>query len=79
LGGFFQPGTLAPLARLCDSQRIQAKVMYSALQGITRPQASQFIRDAAACNISLRPVRDPRAHAKIRTWDGNTAVITSQN
>lgn len=79
LGQFFRPGALKPLAQACSAGHIHARVLYSLLQGITNAQASQFIQDAAAENIRLRPIRDPRVHAKILAWDEDTAVITSQN
>jgi phosphatidylserine/phosphatidylglycerophosphate/cardiolipin synthase-like enzyme len=79
LGRFFRPGALMPLAQACAPRTMQARIFYSLLQGIRRADESQFMRDAAARNIRLRPIRNPKVHAKILAWDENSAVITSQN
>jgi hypothetical protein len=78
LGRHFRAGALIPLAQACVYRKVEATMVYCALRGIERAEASQFEADARKHHIDLRPIRVPRIHAKLLAWD-DTAVITSQN
>lgn len=41
--------------------------------------AADVTREAAFAGVSIRPVREPRVHAKLLGWDDDFVVVTSQN
>lgn len=47
--------------------------------GLTSEQAAGLIRDDRGTGVDVRPVFDPRLHAKILAWDADNLVVTSQN
>ncbi|WP_170795837.1 phospholipase D-like domain-containing protein [Ruegeria denitrificans] len=47
--------------------------------GLSADKASALIRDDSGTGVDVRPVYDPRLHAKVLAWDTDNLVITSQN
>lgn len=47
--------------------------------GLSSEKAAELIRDDKATGVDVRPVFDPRLHAKVLAWDADNLVITSQN
>lgn len=47
--------------------------------GLSSEEAARLIRDDNDTGVDVRPVFDPRLHAKVLAWDADNLVITSQN
>jgi hypothetical protein len=77
MGPVARPGALVPLAVACGKGKASAKVFYGRLE-VVNPLLSQWESDAARHGVALKPIRNPRVHAKLLAWD-DTVVISSQN
>jgi cardiolipin synthase len=46
---------------------------------MTGERAADATRDAARFGVAIRPVHQPRLHAKLLAWDDDALLITSQS
>jgi cardiolipin synthase A/B len=78
-----RPAVIIPVIAAADAnENLEAKVYYGIPSGdATSPgrRAADVTMEAALAGVRIRPVREPRVHAKILAWDDDYAVITSQN
>ena len=47
--------------------------------GLKAEHTAAITREAGGSGIRLRPIHEPRLHAKILGWDDDFLVVTSQN
>lgn len=47
--------------------------------GLSSEDAAALVRDDRGTGVNVKPVHDPRLHAKVLAWDDDSLVISSQN
>jgi cardiolipin synthase len=69
-----------PAVAAAEARGVQASIFFGMTTGEGGGQdAASLTADAASSGVKIRPVREPRLHAKLLAWDDDSAVITSQN
>jgi len=71
---------LPAVAAAQDQRGVVPRLYFNRTSGtMTTSAASDLIVAAGKSKVQLRPVHDPRLHAKILAWDDDSVVITSHN
>jgi len=71
---------LPALTAAQDERGIEPRLYFNRTSGMmTTSAASDLVVAAGKGKVRLRPVHDPRLHAKILAWDDDAVVVTSLN
>ena len=71
---------IVPALAAAEQRGIASAVFYGTPSGKGGGQAvSEKVFEGAKLGVSIKPVHDPRLHAKILAWDNDHVLITSQN
>jgi cardiolipin synthase len=80
LGLAGRPMVIGPAVAEAQAKKVQVSLYYGRTTGVlSGVDAANLIRELARQGLSIRPVQEPRLHAKILAWDDDDLVITSQN
>lgn len=80
IGGAGRPAVVIPAIAAAEARAIDAKIYYCVPAATGEGnRAAELTVEASYAGVSVRPIREPRVHAKILAWDDDFAVITSQN
>jgi phospholipase D-like protein len=81
IGAVARPAVIIPaIAALDRRPEVEVQVYYGRPGGKGDGQrAAEMTWEAQAAGVKIRPIREPRVHAKILAWDEDYAVISSQN
>jgi cardiolipin synthase len=80
LGAATRPTIVVPAIAAVTARGIDAKIVFYRPTGkIVSLDLAEIVLDAAEEGVKIRPVREPRVHAEILAWDGDSVLITSQN
>ena len=76
-----RPAVILPAVAAADANsELEAKLYFGMPSGEgAGTMAADVTREAAFAGVSIRPVREPRVHAKLLAWDDDFVVVTSQN
>jgi hypothetical protein len=75
-----RPAVIIPAIAAAEARGINSKLYFGTTSGGLRAEdAAAFTRQAGVSGIRLRPIHEPRLHAKILGWDDDFLVVTSQN
>ncbi len=68
------------IAAATSKSNVKAQVYFNRTSGpMTGGAAAELTIQSGKSGVTIRPVRDPRLHAKILAWDDDEILITSQN
>jgi cardiolipin synthase len=70
---------LPAIAAVGANPELQATVYFGTPSGTGADTGAADITFEAGSGVHIRPVREPRVHAKILAWDDDFIVISSQN
>ena len=76
-----RPAVILPaLAAVEAKEGLEARLYFGIPSGEgAGAVAADLTREASLAGVSIRPVREPRVHAKVLAWDDDDVVISSQN
>jgi cardiolipin synthase A/B len=75
-----RPAVVIPAIAAAEARGISAKLYFGMTSGgLKAEDAAAITRQAGGSGIRLRPIHEPRLHAKILGWDDDFLVVTSQN
>jgi phosphatidylserine/phosphatidylglycerophosphate/cardiolipin synthase-like enzyme len=71
---------IVPAIAAAQDRGVDVKVYFGVPTGnISNTDLARITTSSAAEGVEIRPVADPRLHAKVLAWDNGSLVITSQN
>ena len=71
---------LTPVLAAARDRGVTTDILYGTTSGpVGGSEAAEISLETSKDGITIRPIRDPRLHAKVLAWDSDTVVITSQN
>ncbi|MGK9055252.1 phospholipase D-like domain-containing protein [Neorhizobium petrolearium] len=80
LGAAAKQAVIIPAVAAARHRGIETQVYFGKPSDqMTGRDAAELTLDAGKDGIHIRPVFDPRLHAKILAWDDDSVLITSQN
>ncbi len=75
-----RPAVILPAIAAAEAKNIDVKVYYGVPSGRgAGVKAADLTIEASFAGVRIRPVKEPRVHAKLLAWDDDFAVVTSQN
>lgn len=75
-----RPMVIIPVVAAVRESKIDVKLYYGRPSGVlSGVDAAGLTMELAKQGIGIRPVHQPRLHAKILAWDDNNLAVTSQN
>jgi cardiolipin synthase len=76
-----RPAVVLPLIAAVEKNTdLEARIYYGIPSGKGEGvRAAELTMEAGSSGIRVRPVREPRVHAKLLAWDDDYLVISSQN
>ena len=80
LGAATRPSVIVPAIAAVREKGLDVKVYYGRQSGpVNTDMVAELTVAAGAEGVQVRPVIEPRLHAKILAWDDDNVLITSQN
>ena len=80
LGTAVRSAVIVPAMAAALDRGIDIKVYYGEqMKTVTNTDLSDVALGAGVRGVALRPVNEPRLHAKLLAWDDDHLVVTSQN
>lgn len=80
LGAATRAAVIVPAIAAVRDKGLEVKAYYGTQSGtVNTSMAAQLTAEAGKAGVQVRPVVEPRLHAKILAWDDDNALITSQN
>jgi cardiolipin synthase A/B len=80
LGAATRPAVIIPAIAAVQNRGIDVKIYFGTqTKPVTTTKAAQLAAGAGEKGVSLRPVIEPRLHAKMLAWDDDNLLVTSQN
>ncbi len=80
LGVAARTAVLTPVLAAAKDRGISTEIFYGTTSGpLGGSEAAEISLETSKDGVTMRPVHDPRLHAKVLAWDADTIVITSQN
>lgn len=80
LGAATRPAVIVPALAAVQARGIEATIYFGAATGPAGVAGSKRLAESAAQGgVDIRPISEPRLHAKVLAWDDDYLVITSQN
>jgi phosphatidylserine/phosphatidylglycerophosphate/cardiolipin synthase-like enzyme len=76
-----RPAVIIPAMAATDANsQLDVKLYFGIPSGEgAGAKAADVTIEAALAGVRIRPVREPRLHAKLLAWDDDFVVVTSQN
>jgi hypothetical protein len=74
-----RPAVVIPAIAAAEARGTEAKLYFGTTADMQGEDAAAIIRQAGGSGVRLRPIHEPRLHAKILGWDDDFLVVTSQN
>jgi phosphatidylserine/phosphatidylglycerophosphate/cardiolipin synthase-like enzyme len=75
-----RPAVILPAIAAAEERRLDVKIYFGIPSGEgAGVKASDVTVEASFAGVRIRPVKEPRVHAKILAWDDDFAAISSQN
>jgi cardiolipin synthase len=75
-----RPAIILPIIAAAEAKNIEAKIYFGIPSGEgAGVKAANLTIEASFAGVRIRPVKEPRVHAKILAWDDDFVVISSQN
>jgi cardiolipin synthase len=80
LGAATRPMVIVPALAAVRARSIEATIYFGVATGsVSVGEAKRLTESAAEGGVDIRPISEPRLHAKILAWDDDYLVLTSQN
>jgi phosphatidylserine/phosphatidylglycerophosphate/cardiolipin synthase-like enzyme len=79
MGAATRPAVIVPAIAAARDRGIRSHVYYGVQSGLLNADVAGITRGAATDGVDIRPVLEPRLHAKVLSWDDDYLLITSQN
>jgi cardiolipin synthase A/B len=80
LGLAGRPMVIVPAVAAAKAKKVKVDLYYGRTTGVlSGVAAADLIRELSRQGLSIRPVHEPRLHAKILAWDDDDLAVTSQN
>lgn len=80
LGAVANAAAVIPAVAAARARSVRGELFFGKLQEQPRGvELGDLVFDARHSGVDIRPIFEPRVHAKVLAWDRNDAVITSQN
>ena len=80
LGAATRPAVIIPAIAAVRDRGIEVKIYYGTqTKPVGTTKAAQLTAGAGEEGVVLRPVVEPRLHAKMLAWDDDNLLVTSQN
>jgi phosphatidylserine/phosphatidylglycerophosphate/cardiolipin synthase-like enzyme len=80
LGIAGRPVALLPMLSAVKANNIQAVAYYNQTTGaLSGAEGADLTRQFAAEGVTIRPIHQPRLHAKVLGWDDDSLAVTSFN
>lgn len=79
-GAANRTAVIVPAIAAAQDRGVEVKVYFGIPTGnFTNTDVASATRSSAAQGVEIRPVAEPRVHAKLLAWDNDSLVVTSQN
>ncbi len=79
LGAAGRTVVIPPAIAAAKQRGIEVSIYYGIVNAEMRPGAAGLAGAAARAGVDLRPVQEPRLHAKVLAWDDDCLLVTSRN
>ena len=80
LGPVANAAVVVPAIAAAQSKKVKASLFFGRLTGAMEGMdQAELVFEARQHGVEIRPVHEPRLHAKVLAWDKDAALITSQN
>jgi phosphatidylserine/phosphatidylglycerophosphate/cardiolipin synthase-like enzyme len=80
LGAANRTAVIVPAIAAAQDRGIDVKVYFGIMAGpISNTDVARLTTASAVEGVEIRPVSEPRLHAKILAWDNDSIVVSSQN
>jgi hypothetical protein len=80
LGAATRPAIIVPAIAAAQERGVTVNVYYGMQSGhVTGSDVARLTVSSDAKGVQIRPVVEPRLHAKILAWDSDSVLATSQN
>jgi phosphatidylserine/phosphatidylglycerophosphate/cardiolipin synthase-like enzyme len=80
LGAATRAAVIVPAIAAVRDRGVEIKVYYGTPSGnVNNSEAARLTTSAGAEGVQIRPVIEPRLHAKLLAWDEDNLLVTSQN
>lgn len=80
LGAATRPAVIIPAIAAVRHRGIEVQIYYGTqTKPVNTTKAAQLTASAGEEGVELRPVVEPRLHAKMLAWDDDNLLLTSQN
>lgn len=80
LGSATRAAVIVPAVAAVKDRGLEVKAYYGIQSGSVRnTEAAKLTSEAGMEGVQIRPIVDPRLHAKILAWDDDNLLVTSQN
>ena len=75
-----RPMVIIPVVAAVNESKIDVKLYYGRPTGVlSGVDAAGLTMELARQGIGIKPIHQPRLHAKVLAWDNDNLAVTSQN